>query len=173
MAKRASSRTAKKTVSKSKGQSFSSAMRASAARPSSEPMQMSLGQLMAVYASWLVVHVVLVYAAAMLFPNMIVLGTHLISPMVGLVYSMAVFTLLTVGSIPVLEGVSGALSMKLKDMHWMVLYMFINFAGLWLVARFAEQLGMGLASWTVAAALALVFNVAQGLTIKTVVQKFK
>jgi hypothetical protein len=42
--------------------------------------------------------------------------------------------------------------------------------GIWLVARFAEQLGLGISSWVVAAILALVFDVVQGLLVTKVIR---
>jgi hypothetical protein len=122
--------------------------------------------LVAIYALFFLAHVAVVALASSFFPSQVVLGTHMLSPLLALMYSMGVFTIITVGALPVIEGLSKATGMKLQDMHWMVIYYVVNFAGLWITARFAEMLGMGVANWTVVAVLALVIDIVQGLIIK-------
>jgi hypothetical protein len=125
------------------------------------------------FVAFLVVHTLVMYAANMLFPQSVVLGTNTISSFTGLLYSMTVFTFITVGAMPVIESIQRSQNVKFSNTHWMVFYFAINFVGLWLVARFAEQLGLGLASWKVVAALAVVLDVAQGLVVKSMMPKMK
>jgi hypothetical protein len=122
--------------------------------------------LLIIYALFFLAHVAVVALASSLFPSQVVLGTHMLSPFMALLYSMGVFTIITVGALPVIEGLSKATGMKLQDMHWMVIYYVVNFVGLWLTARFAEMLGMGVANWTVVAVMALIIDIVQGLIIK-------
>ncbi len=123
-------------------------------------------QLTVMFVALLIAHSIVIYLANQWFPSLVVLGTNIYSPMAAIVYSMVLFTLIVVGATPVIEHVGNSMSRKLSDMDWMVLFVLINAGGLWLVARFAEQLGLGVASWMVVAILAVIMDVVQGLTMK-------
>lgn len=133
---------------------------------SSAPMQvMTAKQLSILFVLWFIGHVVVIYLANQMFPESVVLGTHFFSSMQALIYSMIVFTLIVVGMMPLVEHVAMSARKQLKTLDWIVIYFLINAVGLWVVARFAEQLGMGLKSWVVAVALAAVIDVVQGILI--------
>lgn len=52
--------------------------------------------------------------------------------------------------------------------EWMASYFVLNFVGVWVVARFANQLGFGISSWVVALVLAVVLDVVQGAAMMQV-----
>lgn len=131
----------------------------------SSPKPLTAIQLTKVFVAWLIGHVLVVYLVSQFFPNNVVLGNHLVSPLMGLVYSMVVFTLIAVGALPIVEYVSEVQQKRLSTLDWMILYAVINTVGLWVVARFAEQLGLGLSSWMVAVSLGIVLDFVQGLLI--------
>lgn len=130
-------------------------------------------QLSAMFLVFLLANSAFVYIANSIFPSNVVLGNHLFPPVLALFYSMLIFTLITVGMVPVIETVSESMKYKLKDMDWMVLYFIINTAALWLVAKFALQLGLGISSWFVAVVLAVVLDLIQGILSMMVVSKVK
>jgi hypothetical protein len=131
---------------------------------------MSARELMITFVVWMLGHSAVLFLANRFFPEAVVLGTHQFSIFQSIFYSMMVFTLITVGSIPIIEYVAVLQNRVLKTMDWMVSFFFINALGIWLVARFAEQLGLGISSWVVAAILALVFDVVQGLLVTKVIR---
>ncbi|MGD9129139.1 MAG: hypothetical protein PVJ09_01460 [Candidatus Woesebacteria bacterium] len=128
-------------------------------------------QLTVMFGLFLLVHSVIIYVASMWFKEAVILGTHVFSPIAALVNSMITFTLIVVAATPVIEFISEQLKIKLTCLHWSVLHFFINAGALWLVARFAEQLGMGISSWKVVVVLALVFDLAQALLMKLAINK--
>ena len=132
---------------------------------------MSVLQLATMYVLFLIANAIILYAASMLFPQAVVLGTHTITPMAAVVYSMLVLTSLLVGAVPIIESVVNSLRLKLGNMQWMFIYLVLNVGGLWVLGRFAEELGMGLSSWMVAVALGFVLNIAQGLLVGMFVSK--
>ncbi|HEX7018054.1 MAG TPA: hypothetical protein VF209_04075 [Patescibacteria group bacterium] len=162
---------AKSRSQKTSKSSLAQAMGSSTSSSSMATTQMSAQQLTMVTVLWFLAHSAIIYLANMWFPNSVVLGTNVISPMMGILYSMVVFTLLTVGSIPVIELVSTQMRIKMMSLHWFGTFAVINTVGLWIVARFAEQLGMGLSSWMVAVALAVVMDIAQGMLVQVASRK--
>lgn len=53
----------------------------------------------------------------------------------------------------------------LSPKDWLMGYFALNTVGIWLIARLAEILGLGLSSWLVALLLGLVLSFAQGSTM--------
>lgn len=129
----------------------------------------SISQLTNMFIAFLIGNSVVVYLANMLFPTQVVLGTHLISPMIGLLYSTILMTVAIVAAVPVIEWVVQQWQIKLTDTHWMLLYLILNTVIIWGVARLAEMIGFGIASWVVALILGIIFDVVQGLLVKTVI----
>lgn len=123
-------------------------------------------QLLITWFSFFLVTVIAFYAAAYLFPSYLVFGTDTISPFAGMLQSSALLSLIVVAAIPVIEMAAAAVGRKVTDSNWMVLYLLINTAGIWVISRFAEVVGMGISSWVVALVLGFVLNVAQGITYK-------
>jgi hypothetical protein len=129
---------------------------------------MSAKELGAMFVAWFIGHSAVIYLANSIFPEAVVLGTHFFSPLQSLAYSMVVFTLITVGATPIIEHLAASSKKVLKAMDWIVLYFVINAVALWVVARFAEQLGFGVSSWMVVVALAAVMDLVQGFLVMKV-----
>jgi hypothetical protein len=160
---RKASKPSRSSASRSRTRSTSTGVATKATQVTPE---MSFVQLLMLYVVMFIVNSVVVLVANTLFPNLVVLGTHLYSPLQALLQSMAVFSLIVVAASPIIESMAGSMRMKLSFEHWMVLYFFINAAGLWITARFAEMLGLGIASFMTVLALALVLDIAQGAAMK-------
>lgn len=108
---------------------------------------------------------VVLYFANAFFPNQVVLGTHSLPVLAALLISMTALTLDTTFSIPFFRSFENMRGKMLTSGEWMVGYLFINFASLWFIGRFAEYLGLGFSSWMVVLALAAVMDFFQGLVM--------
>lgn len=140
-----------------------------AARPITS--QTPFGMMLAIFGVLFVVHSIVIYVANMFFPGAVALGTNLIPPMIALLYSMFVFTLIVLGAMPLIEAYESSQESSIGTMGWMMIYFVLNFIGLWIVARFAEMLGLGIASWQVVATLALVLDVVQGVALTSMMKQ--
>lgn len=136
-------------------------------------MKTTFKQLLIMFASFFVLHSATVYLAYMFMPGTVALGTHVFSPLQALLQSVFIITLIMVGFTPAIEFLEERYQMKLKDMHWVLLYFVINAAAIWFVARFSEMLGFGISSWMVAVVLAVIFDLEQGLVMKNIITKMK
>lgn len=103
--------------------------------------------------------------AASIFPEQIVLGTMTLSRTWAILLSMGEFSIIATFAVPLIREWELRRGKMLKDMDWMILYFFLNAGVLWVISRFAEQFGLGVASWLVVVALALVFDIVQGLAM--------
>ena len=119
-----------------------------------------------------VVNALVILIANVLFPEYIVLGTATITKTWAILYSVTALTLLNTFSIPFIREYENRTGKMLKSSRWMIKYFLINFIGLWLISRFAEELGLGLSSWMVAVVLAVVLDVVQGMVMMQV-EKFR
>lgn len=124
---------------------------------------MDMTQLVMMYLSFFIANSLVILAGNTVAPQLVALGTDSITPMAALVQSMLVFSLLTVAFVPLIELISQYYALKLQDKHWIVLFFFINAIALWVTARFAVILGLGISSWMVVVVIALLMDVAQGL----------
>ncbi len=152
------------------------------AMSSTQPMMMSAPaasnmmtpmQLVAMFGSLFVTNALVLAGVNWLFPTQLVLGTNLLSPFWALLYATGVLTLIIVGLVPVIELLAAQLRLKISDMQWMALYMVINIGALWIVGRFAEIVGLGVASWLVVVLVSVVLNMVQGLVVTQFVSKVK
>jgi len=134
---------------------------------------MTAKQLSHIFVAFLIGHSLVIYLANRFFPMTVVLGNHVLSPTMAVLSSMVVFTLIAVGAIPVIEHLAESQRRRLSSFDWMTMFTFINAGGLWLVTRFAEQLGLGVSSWLAVVILALVMDVVQGLLVMKVIDSGK
>lgn len=122
----------------------------------------SFFQLVRLFGIWYVAQAIILGIVSAMFPQAIVIGTHTISPLAAIINSMLTLTLFAIGAIPLLELLQDARKMLFTTTHWMLFYFALNTAGLWIISRFAEQIGLGLSSWFVAVGLGLVMTLVQG-----------
>jgi hypothetical protein len=112
-----------------------------------------------------VVNAIVLYLAQMFFPKNIVLGTHSLSYFWALYMSMGKLALLTAFIMPFVGKYENMRNKIFSPMEWMALYFVVNFVGIWTISRFSEQFGLGVTSWVVVLALAVVLDVAQGIAM--------
>jgi hypothetical protein len=149
---------------KSVAQALASSNKARAAQPLNETSNFSM--MVRFFVTFFVVNTVVLYVANMVAPQAVVLGTNLLSPFQALLYSTGVFTLLSVAIVPLIEMAGNALRIKLEMFHWIAAYAALNTVCLWIVARFAEQLGLGISVWYVAVILGVILDFVQGFAIQ-------
>lgn len=117
------------------------------------------------YLALLLANSVVIYLASVVFPLYVVLGTFSLTAGWSLLHSMIFLTLLNVGFIPFVHEYEHTSGKMLKNTQWMALYFVINFVGVWVIARFSDQVGFGISSWLVAAVLAVVLNIVQSIVM--------
>ncbi len=113
---------------------------------------------------WLVNAIVL-YLANVLLPKQLVLGTMSLSYMAALLLSSGVLAWLATITMPLFTEIEIRKKMVLAPQHWLLGYFVINTIALWVVARFADVLGFGVASWIYVVGLAAVLDILQGMTM--------
>lgn len=118
------------------------------------------------------VNALVLWLAYLLFPDKIVLGTISISKTWSVIHSMGMLTLINAFAIPIIREYELTAERMLKNQEWMLVYFAINFTGIWLITRFADQIGMGITSWNVALILAVVLDVLQGIVMMQL-EKFR
>lgn len=122
--------------------------------------------LAATYAVLLAVNSLTVAIANALFPANVVLGTNSISWAMSLAHSMTYLTVLGTFAIPLVRQYERSRGGRMfTPPEWMALYFVLNFAGIWLVSRFADQIGLGVSSWFVVLVLAAVLDALQGMAM--------
>lgn len=114
------------------------------------------------------VNSLVVYLASVFLPGNVVLGTQHITTGWALIHSMGTLALVNTFAIPFIREYENRRGRMLSNLEWMVDYFLINLVGVWVLARFAEQLGFGIRSWVVALFLAIVLDLAQGMVMMQV-----
>lgn len=115
-----------------------------------------------------VINALIIWLANTLFPNNVVLGTWSISKPWAIIHSMGILALIDTFSIPFIRMCEIKRKKMFSSKDWMIAYFLINTAGVWLIARFAGEIGLGISSWIVAVFLAIVLDIFQGLGMKWV-----
>jgi hypothetical protein len=117
------------------------------------------------YFTILATNTIVLHFANIFFPKYMEFGTHELSYTFALFLSMGILALAGTFAIPFVRIYENMRSKMFGSKEWMGLYFLINTAGIWIIARFAFQLGFGISSWMVAVALGAVLDVAQGLAM--------
>ncbi len=111
------------------------------------------------------VNILVLYFSNLLAPNFVVFGAQFVPATWALFLSMAVLSLINLLAVPIFEVIQEEKQKELSPKEWMIGYFIVNFTGLWLISRFAEQFGLGFSSWVVVALVALVLDFVQGFAI--------
>jgi uncharacterized membrane protein YvlD (DUF360 family) len=89
------------------------------------------------------------YFAPLVSPEMIATGNARLSAFMASVISAFLLTIATTSVQPVLEKFKIKFT---KDWQWLMIYLFTNVLGVWVIARYADLTGVGiLNSWTAVA----------------------
>ncbi len=112
-----------------------------------------------------VVNGIVIALANMLLPDQIVLGTMSLSQTTALILSSGVLAWLATITLPIFTEIEIRKQMVLAPQHWLLGYLVINVISVWVIARFADALGLGMASWLYVVGLAAVLDFVQGMTM--------
>ena len=80
-------------------------------------------------------------------------------------------TLIAVLATPLIEAAAKMQKRVLSTMDWMLAFLVIDFAALWLITRFSAQYGLGVTSWLVVLILAVVLDIVQGMVMMLAYKK--
>jgi len=120
------------------------------------------------YFAFFLVNSLVIYLANQFYPQQVVLGTLCINNLWAVIHSMSTLALINTLAIPLVRELEKKQDRVLSTFEWFVIYFLVNLAGIWVIGRFAEQLGLGIASWLVAAVLALILDLLQGVVMMRV-----
>lgn len=122
------------------------------------------------FLSFWLVNSIIFYFAPYVFVGLVVTGNARLGPFMAAVVSGFILTVVDVVTTPVFES----LKIKLKDeWQWALAYLFVNVLGVWVIARYADLTGVGIASAWVAVIMGVIFNLAQWGTWKLLGDKSK
>ncbi len=112
----------------------------------------------------------MLYVANMFFPDQVVLGTMSLTPMWAIIVSSFVLSAISVLLMPFISWGAKLLEKTMNTPAWIGVYFVVNFILIWLLTRVSEVFGLGVASWMVVAALAIVLDLLQGMVIMGVMK---
>lgn len=130
-------------------------------------------RLFGTYVIVTLVSALVIYVANMFFPSAVVLGTMSMSPLWAIALSAGKLGLVTTFASAFFAEWEYRNGKVLSPSAVMAGYFVVNFATLWVITRFAEIFGLGVSSWVVLAALALVADVVQGVSVMTLIRNKK
>lgn len=142
--------------------------------PQSTPKSMMNNAGIMVFFSFLalmIVNTLVIVLANMFFPENVVLGTMSLTANWAAFLSMAALSLIGAFAIPFFHHWEAVRGKLLSTKEWIIYYFLLNVAGVWLISRAAEQFGLGVSSWYVVVALAIAFDVVQGLVMTALEKK--
>lgn len=116
------------------------------------------------FLMWLV-NALVIALANVVFPNNIVLGTMSLSYYMALLLSSGVLAWVATLVLPLFTEIEMRKQMVLTPQHWMLGYLIINVVSLWVLARFAEAIGLGISSWVYVLGMAAVLDFVQGMVM--------
>jgi len=115
------------------------------------------------YFLFFAINSLVIYLANSFSSDQVVLGTLHITKTWAIIHSMGTLALVNLFAIPV---------KTVTDKEWMIRYFLINLLSIWIITRFADQLGLGVASWQIILILALILSFVQGIA-RTQIKKIK
>lgn len=105
------------------------------------------------YVTYLIVNAIGLMVVNIIWPEWVVLGTWHIPVAWAVAHSMGALALI---------NILAKSAVKRSRLGWWI----VNSAGIWLIARAADQFGMGIASWRVAVWLGLVVTFGQAWVMR-------
>ena len=108
--------------------------------------------LIITYFVFFVINSLVIYLANTVYPQQIVLGTLHITKIWAIIHSMGTLALVNIFAIP---------PKTLTNKEWIIRYFLINLISIWIITRFADQLGLGIASWQIVLILTLILTFVQ------------
>jgi hypothetical protein len=85
--------------------------------------------------------------------------------MMALLLSSGIIAWATTITMPIFTEIEVRKQMILAPQHWIIGYLIINVAALWVTTRFADVIGLGVSSWVYVVGLAAVLDFVQGMVM--------
>jgi uncharacterized membrane protein YvlD (DUF360 family) len=120
-------------------------------------------------ANWLVTSVIF-YFLPLLFPGLIATGNVRLTPFLASIISAFLLSLLDASTMPTFNSLKIKLT---QEWQWMLIFLFTNILGVWLIARYADLTGFGVANAWIAVGVGIVVNVGQWAVWKATAQPSK
>jgi len=118
-------------------------------------------EVVLLYFGFFAVNSLVIWLANMFLPSYVVLGTEWITKCWAMIHSMATLALVDVFMVLFGREYETMKKKVLASGEWLAIRLVVNSVGLWLIARLAKQLGLGISSWLVVIVLGFVLSVAQ------------
>lgn len=125
-------------------------------------------QLALMYFVLLAINSFVIYVANMFFPENVVIGNMSLTSGWAIFLSMSMLSLIGILTVPLFEYVQEMRGSALEMPHWIGGYLVVNFVGIWLITRFAENFGLGISAWWVGLVLAAIMDFLQGVGMQLV-----
>lgn len=131
--------------------------------------------LMIIYSflAFLLVNLVVIYLANTFFPLRVVLGTGTIPFLWALCHSVGKLTVVNTFVLLLVTYYEWKRGKAFTTQEWMGTFLLTNFAALYVISRFAANLGLGLSAWWVVLFLSAILDWLQGLAMMTLAKYVK
>lgn len=113
------------------------------------------------------VNALVIWVANRLFPHDVVLGTRALTLGWALHLSVTKLTVITTFVIPLVYFHEWKRGQVYSPKEWMITYFLVDTAAVWLIARFAGHLGLGISHWWIAVLLGVALDWVQGFAMMT------
>lgn len=141
---------------------------------SKEKVQAQHGVMMILtFVTLYVVNSLVLHLGNMLFPTQIVLGTASISHWWSMYHSMFALTVIDTFVMPLVTLYEWKNKTSFTPKQWMLTYLVVNFVALWVISRYADNLGLGFSSWIVVLLFAGALDLVQGAAMMLLGEKSK
>lgn len=121
--------------------------------------------MVATYIIMFLVGILVISLANWLFPGAVVLGNAALTPIWALCLSAGKLALVATAVMPLVTYREWKMRRDYAPKDWMMTYFIVNLVAIWLIARFAKYLGLGISSWWVAVLLAVALDWVQGMAM--------
>lgn len=133
-------------------------------------MLSSFQDLVGYFFVYFFVDLIVLLSTAVLIPSSLVLGTNLVTPLMALILASFLLSFLVVSTVPIMELVVSRLKYEFTSRDWLAVFVVVNVFFLWLLARFAQVVGMGISSWMIALAIGIVLSLIQGWAVRNLLR---
>lgn len=122
--------------------------------------------LVVTYLALFLVNSLIIFFANALFPRSVVLGTACLSKTWAIIHSMGALALVNTFALPFIRESENRRGKMFGPRQWLITYLVMDFAVIWLLTRYSQEFGLGISSWLVGLVLAVILDAAQGVVMR-------
>lgn len=130
----------------------------------------SFQDLVGYFFVYFFVDLIILLSTAVMIPTLLVLGNNLVTPLMALILASFLLSFFVVSTVPIMELIVSRFEYEFTSRDWMAIFVAINVFFLWLLARFAQVVGMGISSWMVALVIGIVLSLIQGWSVRNLLR---